>query len=242
MNYVYDPEVAARIAAYVNYISPVEGRQGDPARTTRARRQPADLPGRATFRRTAARLRVAGRRGADSWTNSVVTGGDGEGDGRMSVLRACAAAAARAVAVHGPGAAVAGRLLPGPARQPWTVSLKSGDAGAGFTLHLGTSNVRGRDPRLRTCSSCARSSYAGRRRRWSTSLIAFPLAYFIAFKAGRWRNVMLLLVVLPFFTSYLMRTVAWQTDPGRQQLGRARAAGHRPARAPTDGCWRRAAP
>ena len=42
-------------------------------------------------------------------------------------------------------------------------------------------------------------------------IISFPLAYFIAFKAGRWRNFMLLLIVLPFFTSYLVRTVAWQT-------------------------------
>ena len=42
-------------------------------------------------------------------------------------------------------------------------------------------------------------------------VIAFPLAYFIAFKAGRWKNLMLLLIVLPFFTSYLVRTVAWQT-------------------------------
>jgi spermidine/putrescine transport system permease protein len=41
-------------------------------------------------------------------------------------------------------------------------------------------------------------------------VIAFPLAYFIAFKAGRWRNFMLLLIVLPFFTSYLVRTVSWQ--------------------------------
>jgi spermidine/putrescine transport system permease protein len=48
-------------------------------------------------------------------------------------------------------------------------------------------------------------------------IIAFPLAYFIAFKAGRWRNAMLLLVILPFFTSYLVRTVSWQlilTDDG----------------------------
>lgn len=42
-------------------------------------------------------------------------------------------------------------------------------------------------------------------------IIAFPLAYFIAFKAGRFKNLMLLLIVLPFFTSYLVRTVAWQT-------------------------------
>jgi spermidine/putrescine transport system permease protein len=41
-------------------------------------------------------------------------------------------------------------------------------------------------------------------------LIAFPLAYFIAYKAGRWKNVMLLLVVLPFFVSYVLRTVSWQ--------------------------------
>jgi len=42
-------------------------------------------------------------------------------------------------------------------------------------------------------------------------VISFPLAYFIAFKAGRWKTLMLLLIVLPFFTSYLVRTVAWQT-------------------------------
>jgi spermidine/putrescine transport system permease protein len=41
--------------------------------------------------------------------------------------------------------------------------------------------------------------------------ISFPLAYFIAFRSGRWKNVLLLLIILPFFTSYLVRTVAWQT-------------------------------
>jgi spermidine/putrescine transport system permease protein len=41
-------------------------------------------------------------------------------------------------------------------------------------------------------------------------VIAFPLSYFIAYKAGRWKNFMLLLVVLPFFTSYVLRTVSWQ--------------------------------
>src|SRR5215210_693445 len=39
---------------------------------------------------------------------------------------------------------------------------------------------------------------------------AFPLAYFIAFKAGRFKNMMLLLIVLPFFVSYVLRTVSWQ--------------------------------
>jgi spermidine/putrescine transport system permease protein len=41
-------------------------------------------------------------------------------------------------------------------------------------------------------------------------VIAFPLAYFIAFKAGRWKNFMLLLIILPFFVSYVLRTVSWQ--------------------------------
>ena len=42
-------------------------------------------------------------------------------------------------------------------------------------------------------------------------IISFPLAYFIAFKAGRWKNLMLLLIIMPFFTSLIVRTVAWQT-------------------------------
>lgn len=42
-------------------------------------------------------------------------------------------------------------------------------------------------------------------------VIAYPLAYTIAFKAGRWRNIMLVLVIAPFFTSFLLRTNAWQT-------------------------------
>jgi spermidine/putrescine transport system permease protein len=41
-------------------------------------------------------------------------------------------------------------------------------------------------------------------------VIGFPLAYFIAFKAGRWKNLMLLLIVLPFFVSFVLRTVSWQ--------------------------------
>lgn len=41
-------------------------------------------------------------------------------------------------------------------------------------------------------------------------LIAYPLAYTIARKAGRWRSVMLALVIAPFFTSFLIRTLAWR--------------------------------
>jgi spermidine/putrescine transport system permease protein len=42
-------------------------------------------------------------------------------------------------------------------------------------------------------------------------LIAYPLAYAIAFRGGRWKNALLFAVVAPFFTTYLIRTLAWQT-------------------------------
>jgi spermidine/putrescine transport system permease protein len=42
-------------------------------------------------------------------------------------------------------------------------------------------------------------------------LIGYPLAYAIAFKAGRWRNALLFVVIAPFFTTYLIRTLAWET-------------------------------
>ncbi|WP_067568053.1 ABC transporter permease [Nocardia acidivorans] len=40
--------------------------------------------------------------------------------------------------------------------------------------------------------------------------IGYPLAYAIALKSGRWKNLMLILVVAPFFTSFLVRTFAWK--------------------------------
>jgi spermidine/putrescine transport system permease protein len=41
--------------------------------------------------------------------------------------------------------------------------------------------------------------------------IGYPLAYVIAFRGGRYKNLLLGLVVVPFFTSYLVRTLAWKT-------------------------------
>src|SRR3954470_17561177 len=42
-------------------------------------------------------------------------------------------------------------------------------------------------------------------------LLAYPLAYVIAFKAGRYKNLILGLVILPFFVTFLIRTIAWKT-------------------------------
>jgi spermidine/putrescine transport system permease protein len=44
----------------------------------------------------------------------------------------------------------------------------------------------------------------------SALLLGYPLAYFIAFRAGRFRNVFLLLVVMPLLVSFLVRTLAWK--------------------------------
>jgi spermidine/putrescine transport system permease protein len=40
-------------------------------------------------------------------------------------------------------------------------------------------------------------------------LLAYPLVYWIAFRAGPWRNLCLLAIVAPFFVTYLVRTLAW---------------------------------
>ena len=42
-------------------------------------------------------------------------------------------------------------------------------------------------------------------------LIGYPLAYWIATRGGRWKNLLIGLVVVPFFTSYLIRTIAWSS-------------------------------
>jgi spermidine/putrescine transport system permease protein len=41
--------------------------------------------------------------------------------------------------------------------------------------------------------------------------ISYPLAYWIAFRGGRWKNLLLLFIVGPFFVTYLIRTLAWET-------------------------------
>jgi spermidine/putrescine transport system permease protein len=42
-------------------------------------------------------------------------------------------------------------------------------------------------------------------------LVSYPVAYWIAFRGGRWKNLLLLFIVAPFFVTYLIRTLAWET-------------------------------
>jgi len=89
------------------------------------------------------------------------------------------------------------------------ISLNTGSLDEGFTLTWTWSNFPD--------SISTFSTQFGRSFRFSVVAsalcmqIAYPLAYAIAFKAGRWKNVMLFAVVAPFFTTYLIRTLAWQT-------------------------------
>ena len=43
-----------------------------------------------------------------------------------------------------------------------------------------------------------------------TMAVGYPMAYTIAFRGGRFKNVLLLLVILPFFTSFIIRTISWK--------------------------------
>lgn len=46
--------------------------------------------------------------------------------------------------------------------------------------------------------------------------IAYPLAYGIAFKSGKYKNILLVLVVAPFFCSFILRTIAWKQILGQE--------------------------
>jgi putrescine transport system permease protein len=49
-------------------------------------------------------------------------------------------------------------------------------------------------------------------------LLGFPMAYAIALAPLPWRNLLLLLVILPFWTSFLLRVYAWMVMLGKQGL------------------------
>jgi spermidine/putrescine transport system permease protein len=50
-------------------------------------------------------------------------------------------------------------------------------------------------------------------------LLSYPVAYWIAFRGGRWKNLLLLMIVAPFFVTYLIRTLAWETILSDNGLG-----------------------
>ena len=133
-----------------------------------------------------------------------------------------------------PGPALARRLLRAADGHPGVAVAAGGQRRRRLRLH----RQRRRSTSTR-CRSTGRSSSARSatppRRPCSRSLLGYPLAYYIAQKAGRWKNVLLVLVVAPFFTSFLIRTLAWRTILSDDRAGHRRlrrAAHHRPAPVP----------
>jgi spermidine/putrescine transport system permease protein len=88
-------------------------------------------------------------------------------------------------------------------------SLQSGniDFGYAFTWAWGNYGNALRDYRAQFVRSI---EYAGIATLLAL-LISYPVAYWIAFRGGRWKNLLLLGIVAPFFVTYLIRTLAWQT-------------------------------
>ena len=88
-------------------------------------------------------------------------------------------------------------------------SLKTGTIDTGFTLTWEWSNYT--NALQNYDEQFIRSfEYAGLATLFSL-LIGYPLAYVIAFRGGRYRNALLLLVIVPFFVTYLIRTLSWET-------------------------------
>jgi spermidine/putrescine transport system permease protein len=88
-------------------------------------------------------------------------------------------------------------------------SLKTGTIDTGFTLTWAFSNYT--DALSDYNEQFLRSfEYAGLATLFAL-LIGYPLAYVIAFRGGKYRNALLLAVIVPFFITYLIRTMSWET-------------------------------
>jgi spermidine/putrescine transport system permease protein len=89
-----------------------------------------------------------------------------------------------------------------------SVSLQEGSLGTGYAL---TWNF-GVYPEMiqQWAPQFARSLWYALAVTALTLAIGYPMAYTIAFRGGRYKSILLLLVILPFFTAYIIRTLAWK--------------------------------
>jgi len=96
-----------------------------------------------------------------------------------------------------------------PSIQMFISSFWSGTLESGFTTSLDnwTTYTKALD---RYSPQFLRSLVYGGAATIICFLIAYPLAYTIAFRGGRYKNVLLFLVIAPFFTSFLLRTQSWK--------------------------------
>ncbi len=90
-----------------------------------------------------------------------------------------------------------------------TTSLQTGDIMSGFQMTWAWSNYaemaeQYRPQFVRSIQYAALATIAA-------LVIAYPIVYFIARRGGQWKSLLLVLLVAPFFVTYLIRTLAWQT-------------------------------
>jgi len=90
-----------------------------------------------------------------------------------------------------------------------TTSLQSGDIYEGFRLTWQWSNYGDMLSQYRP--QLVRSALYAAIATVAALLIAYPIVYFIARRGGQWKSLLLVLLVAPFFVTYLIRTIAWQT-------------------------------
>jgi len=95
-----------------------------------------------------------------------------------------------------------------PAVQMFTYSISTGSLERGFEM-TGSFDAYG-EAISRFGRQFLNSILYGGAATIFTFLIGFPVAYTIAFRGGRYKNLILFLVIAPFFTSFLIRTISWQ--------------------------------
>jgi spermidine/putrescine transport system permease protein len=96
-----------------------------------------------------------------------------------------------------------------PSFQMFISSFWSGTLETGFTFSLDNWTTYS-DALARYEPQFLRSLVYGGAATIVCFLIAYPLAYTIAFRGGRYKNLLLFLVIAPFFTSFLLRTQSWK--------------------------------
>ena len=96
-----------------------------------------------------------------------------------------------------------------PAIQMFTYSISTGSVETGFTITWTLDAYRD-GARRRFGKQFLNSIIYGGIATILCLLIGFPVAYTIAFRGGRYKNLILFLVIAPFFTSFLIRTISWK--------------------------------
>jgi spermidine/putrescine transport system permease protein len=95
-----------------------------------------------------------------------------------------------------------------PSIQMFTYSISSGSLQDGYTISWSLAAYG--DAISRFGRQFLNSILYGGVATLLTLAIGFPVAYTIAFRGGRYKNLLLFLVIAPFFTSFLIRTISWK--------------------------------